>query len=338
MSLQSQLFRGDPQLEAAAVSAPAHITPGASGEHVRKIQVALIQLDGAAIVPDGYYGSSTANAVLAYKKKRNIINWSYQTHADNIVGRMTIASLDREMVQSKNPIRRVVYAGVHREPYPTPTGNTDTMEWLIDHTNLRWCGFYLAPTPSHTNKSWMDKRDRLKKMGWGFAPIYLGQQEHGLGNHFPSKTQGKIDGQDAVRLARNAGFPASSTLYLDIEGSPPFTKLMIDYYQAWVLAVIDGTFWPGVYCSPFFAATLVAANPAPIVPTIWSVIFHRRHPSYKNPYPEKPPASSGYPLAQVWQYDGDTNIQGPNGTLYRYDLDSSYTNDPSNVQVFLASA
>jgi hypothetical protein len=35
---------------------------------------------------------------LSYKKKRNIINRSYQTQADNIVGKMTIASLDNEMM------------------------------------------------------------------------------------------------------------------------------------------------------------------------------------------------------------------------------------------------
>lgn len=81
MALQSQLFRGDPTLETAAASDPAHIVPGATGEHVRKIQLALIQLDGAAIDLDGKYGPATAAAVLAYKRKRNIINRTYQTQA-----------------------------------------------------------------------------------------------------------------------------------------------------------------------------------------------------------------------------------------------------------------
>jgi hypothetical protein len=49
MALQSKLFRGDPKLEAAAKSNPAHILPGASGPHVGKIQTALTQLDGAVI-------------------------------------------------------------------------------------------------------------------------------------------------------------------------------------------------------------------------------------------------------------------------------------------------
>jgi hypothetical protein len=97
MALQSKFFRGDPKLEAAAVSDPAHIAPGATGEHVRKIQLALIQLDGAVIDSDGKYGPATAAAVLAYKQKRNIINRTYQSQADNIVGKMTMTALDNEM-------------------------------------------------------------------------------------------------------------------------------------------------------------------------------------------------------------------------------------------------
>ena len=109
MSLQSKLFRGDPKLEAAAVSDPAHVVPGASGEHVRKIQLALIRLDGAAIEPDGQYGPATAAAVLAFKQKRGVINRARQTQADNIVGQMTMAALDRELLAKElipaDPIR-----------------------------------------------------------------------------------------------------------------------------------------------------------------------------------------------------------------------------------------
>lgn len=101
MTLQSQLFRGDSQLEAAAVSDPAHILQGARGEHVHKIQLALIQLDRAAIAADGSYGPATASAVLAYKRKRNIVNRAYQTQPDNIVGKMTIDRLDKEMLAAE---------------------------------------------------------------------------------------------------------------------------------------------------------------------------------------------------------------------------------------------
>jgi peptidoglycan hydrolase-like protein with peptidoglycan-binding domain len=112
MALQSQLFRGDRALEAAAVSDPAHIKLGATGEHVSKIQTALTLVDGADISSDdrqrGHYGASTAAAVLAYKRKRNIVNLTYETQADDIVGKMTIVALDGDVLQRESiPDRRV---------------------------------------------------------------------------------------------------------------------------------------------------------------------------------------------------------------------------------------
>jgi hypothetical protein len=47
---------------------------------------------------DGVYGKATAAAVLTYKRKRNIINRQYQSTPDNIVGKMTINSLDKEVM------------------------------------------------------------------------------------------------------------------------------------------------------------------------------------------------------------------------------------------------
>jgi hypothetical protein len=103
MGLKSKFFRGDTKLEAAAISDPAHIRHGASGTHVGKIQRALVILDSVNISHDElqreFYGDITADAVLAYKRKRSIINRAYQTTADNIVGKMTMARLDDEMVK-----------------------------------------------------------------------------------------------------------------------------------------------------------------------------------------------------------------------------------------------
>ncbi|MEP7111041.1 MAG: peptidoglycan-binding domain-containing protein [Ferruginibacter sp.] len=104
MALQSQLFRNDPKLEAAATSDPAHILPGATGPHVTKIQQALNQIDGAKIDFDGVYGNQTATAVLAFKRKRNIINRNFQTQPDNIVGKMTITALDKEVLAQEQPL------------------------------------------------------------------------------------------------------------------------------------------------------------------------------------------------------------------------------------------
>jgi hypothetical protein len=100
--LVSFLFRDNKRLQATLLSDAAHVTPGSRGEFVHKIQIALEDLDGVVIAPTevaaSFYGPSTAAAVLAFKRKRAIINRAYQTSADNIVGKMTIANLDEEMV------------------------------------------------------------------------------------------------------------------------------------------------------------------------------------------------------------------------------------------------
>jgi hypothetical protein len=49
MALTSRTFQGDKQLEACLISDPAHVTQGATGEHVAKIQAALMILEGAKI-------------------------------------------------------------------------------------------------------------------------------------------------------------------------------------------------------------------------------------------------------------------------------------------------
>jgi hypothetical protein len=101
MRLNSKFLRVDPKLQAAFVSDPDHILLGAVGAHVVRIQSVLSLLDGAVIsdreLQRGSYGPTTARAVLAYKRKRNIVNRAYETQADNIVGKMTVASFDREM-------------------------------------------------------------------------------------------------------------------------------------------------------------------------------------------------------------------------------------------------
>jgi hypothetical protein len=105
-SLVSKLFRSDPQLQACLVKDSAHVTPGAVGMHVSRIHSALFALENISAAPEELramrYGPSTAAAVLTFKKRRLIINYSYETQVDNIVGKMTIASMDAEMFEYEN--------------------------------------------------------------------------------------------------------------------------------------------------------------------------------------------------------------------------------------------
>jgi hypothetical protein len=100
--LVSELFRDCRALQDCAVKDSAHVTPGSRGDPVARIQRALVAIDKAEIdereISERFYGRSTAAAVLAYKRARNIINRAYQTTADDIVGKMTIARLDGDML------------------------------------------------------------------------------------------------------------------------------------------------------------------------------------------------------------------------------------------------
>jgi hypothetical protein len=101
--LVSRLFRNSDALQQCAVLDQAHLTPGSSGDAVALVQRALVVIEQADIseteISAKYYGDTTAREVLKYKTKRKIINPSYQTTPDNIVGKMTIASLDQDMVR-----------------------------------------------------------------------------------------------------------------------------------------------------------------------------------------------------------------------------------------------
>jgi hypothetical protein len=109
------MFSSNQRLQDCAVSDPAHVTPGSQGLHVFLIQQALRLLTSAEIAPselDSFtYGPSTAEEVLAYKQQRGIINFAYQTTADNIVGKMTIERLDREMLAFEMGLLRLGGAG-----------------------------------------------------------------------------------------------------------------------------------------------------------------------------------------------------------------------------------
>jgi hypothetical protein len=117
MGLQPRLFRGDPKLEACLVNDDAHVKQGAVGGHVLKVQQALLALREGRFIPPSIraevamrlYGPATAAVVLVYKTSRRIIGVSYQTKPDNIVGKMTIAALDKEMAAAEkiSPLKRL---------------------------------------------------------------------------------------------------------------------------------------------------------------------------------------------------------------------------------------
>jgi hypothetical protein len=125
--LTSILFRDDEDLQDCLVSDPDHVTPGDQGEHVGRIQNALMTLGAGAIAADEieqmHYGPTTAQAVLNFKgPPRNILNTALgQVTPDNIVGKRTIAVLDAELVAFENrppPATISLWVSLTREGSP----------------------------------------------------------------------------------------------------------------------------------------------------------------------------------------------------------------------------
>jgi hypothetical protein len=214
------------------------------------------------------------------------------------------------------------YAGFDSLEYP----GDDVMTRLLAQSNLKWCGFYLAPAPSRPNSSWMAKYQILKTIGWGLAPIYVGQQQAGnrVALH-PSAAQGQVDANDAVALAATAGFPQRSVIYLDIETGGPLSVPMMDYIRAWVENVIAQGCRAGLYCSYLVAPALAALDPRSV---FWVWHLNQGNGPFQPPFPSPDPSRSGFPTAIVWQL-AQNAAATVNGATLQVDLDVATIPDPS---------
>ncbi len=214
------------------------------------------------------------------------------------------------------------FAGFDTDIYPGDA----VMDFLIGNSNLKWCGFYLAPAPSHRDRTWMGTRANLQAAGWGVAPVYVGQQVTGPGSKKPSADQGTTDGADAANLMAAEGFAPGSYAYLDIENGPPLTKPQKDYLVNWSAAIVAGGYKAGIYCSYLLA--VVAHNLVPDARVwVFKVSTIKPHP-VPNPFPDPNPALSTYIGAYGWQLGQNCLIDAGGDTMLAVDLDSAITVDP----------
>ncbi|MCD0247589.1 glycoside hydrolase domain-containing protein [Xanthomonas melonis] len=223
------------------------------------------------------------------------------------------------------------YTGFDTDQFP----GLPALDWLKNETSLAWCGYYLAPAPSHADTGWMGQRAALTAQGWGLAPVYLGQQTIGPGSHEANARQGSIDGAQAAALARAEGFPGGAVVYLDWEdgGSPP--QAAIDYIRMWIAALVEHGYSPGLYCSHARAVELLSRiGPGP-TPRVWAwrVSTAARHPYAGDIRHIQPadPAGCGYSQAILWQYEQDAVLSLPGTPCDGLEVDLSYSSlaDPS---------
>jgi len=221
------------------------------------------------------------------------------------------------------------HAGFDTDVYP----GDDAMAWLKQNTNLEWCGFYLAPAPSHGDRSWMDRRAALAAQGWGLAPVYVGQETIGPGSHLTVGSQGYIDGNQAANLAAQAGFGPGSRVFLDLENGAPLTANQAAYVARWTDALMARGYAPGVYCSHLLAEDVELALSIPTRhpgAAIWAfrVSTVTDHDVIGTEFPAPDPAGCGYVEAVAWQREQDAIIT-VDGSPLLVDLSTALWADPS---------
>ena len=217
-----------------------------------------------------------------------------------------------------------IFLGFDRSAYP----GDNIMQRLRTEAGVDFTGFYLGPAPSHTDTGWMNRRDFLGGLGFGFAPLYVGQQQSAPGSLTLTAAQGVIDGRNATKLATTAGFPQASEIYLDIETGPPAQPPFFVYYKAWVQSVIDNGFVPGFYCSHQLGAHFAAADnrAAPWVYQLKAVGGH-----FAPPLPRPDPSHSSFNGAKVLQYAQNASLNLGGTILKPVDLDTALSADPSKL-------
>jgi hypothetical protein len=228
------------------------------------------------------------------------------------------------------------------------------MDWLKGHTNLVWCGYYLAPAPNRPSSTWMGALGTIKDQ-WGVLPIYVGQQDERTahGDYVPSsiltKDQGGIDGKAACDLVASEGFAAGSYVYLDWEYGGLDGDGSTDYIAAWVSAVVDdGRAKAGIYCSHVIAQAIAnlidAMNPTPNARFFcWKVTNASSHPftGDLSNLPELNPAGCGFAGAQSWQREQQAVVAFPDDapvSSLMMDFSTSSLSDPGAPGAILDQA
>jgi hypothetical protein len=237
------------------------------------------------------------------------------------------------------------------------------MQWLWDHTNLYWVGFYLPVSgPGYQEKlSWNGKFNALRTMGWGVAPIYVGKQRNSAklrSKAGSERLDGFMDGMEASNLARAERIPLNTVIYFDYEGGDAPTAAWKAYYYGWCEAVVGQLYYPGLYVSHVIAKPAfideIAFNTGPWGifrrPEIWginidivkknSVVFDTTDPEKPVHFPEDSPSKCGAAEASSWQHSYYCTIRwmdhsNPNRpvkqTMSPVDLDTSLYMDPGQA-------
>jgi hypothetical protein len=237
------------------------------------------------------------------------------------------------------------YAGFDAAIYP----GDDSMAWLKSHSNLLWCGYYLAPAPNLAAdaNSWRGRRAGLAGK-WGMAPIYVGQQvRYGASavSSILTFNQGCVDGLQAAANAVRDGFAPDSCLYLDWEDGGALTGDCKAYVSGWLVTVSDRHFAAGLYCSHRLGeafAELIGTIKPHLAVRFWcyavgSTAEHKLETPI-DALPRIDPAGCGFSQASLWQREQNAWFELPAGAPHPgqrlvVDINTAALPDPGAVRV-----
>lgn len=255
-----------------------------------------------------------------------------------VIAALTVAACAAATVEpDTGPMRGV--PGFDTRDYP---GDAAMRAWL-GVSPYRWVGYYL-PAPCYTGTTWSGRRDALRDIGWGFAVLYVGEQDwRAMGRSAAAGAiddprcssahltpeQGRLHADEAAAAAAADGFPPGTIIFLDIERVERVSDELSSYVRSWTARMLEERrYTPGLYAHDINVEALYAIVADEFVrhqrlerPPLWvarSSGFDLR----------SAPGESGYAAALIWQGRFNT-MEEWRGTRLHIDVNVSTSPDPS---------
>jgi Domain of unknown function (DUF1906) len=243
------------------------------------------------------------------------------------------------------------YLGFDRNDYPGDE-NLQVLRQTFSYT-----GYWLNNPPGEKSNSWIGKRRTIESAGFGFLVLFNGRLYKQLKRN--AAAVGQSDGQAAISAAKGEGFPAGTIVFLDIEEGGRMLPEQKAYIYAWVDAITQAGFRPGIYCSGIPAnegkSTIITAedireNAQGREITYWAT-NDACPPSPGCGFSAVRPSGSGLDFARIWQfaqsprrkdfaaqcrnYDPDGNCYPPGvrpASHLHVDVNAATSPDPSRAR------
>jgi peptidoglycan hydrolase-like protein with peptidoglycan-binding domain len=189
--------------------------------------------------------------------------------------------------------------GLDRAAAPEPA----TARKMLDKIGGRWWNVYIGG-PESGGHGWTPElvREYVRHGIDRFMLTYVGRQSRGP----LTAAQGRVDGLEALRIARAFGYTGAVPLCLDVEG-PTYSHAgtaACEYARAWCATVRDGGARPGVYSNPAPLEGMAAHRvPAEFV-WVAAWVSHGAAPHDPHAIPHFPGNLWSREGSRAWQYAG----------------------------------